>query len=341
MPASAAISSAIENSDPLRFDAYVELALYGAGGFFASGSGAGRSGGDFLTAAEVGPLFGELLAEALCRWMPSPVIHEVGGGSGVLARGIVCELEARGVDYEYTLVERSEALLALAPAQVARLSELPSGPLDGLVIANELLDNLAFRVLRVASEAGGLQELFVVSDGRGGFDESWVGLSAEESALAAAEIPGLGEFALLKPFPWAREARASIGDISGRCERLVLLDYGAPTARLVERGIQGWLRTFVGHEAGESPLNNPGSQDITIDVPFDQLPAPHRQLSQAEFLTELGIEELVAEGKRIWADQAASPGLEAMKARSRIAESEALLDPEGMGAFQVLEYVRP
>ncbi len=50
----------IGREGPIRFDAFVELALYGEGGFFTRGGGAGRAGRDFVTSPEVGPLFGAL-----------------------------------------------------------------------------------------------------------------------------------------------------------------------------------------------------------------------------------------------------------------------------------------
>ena len=48
--------------------------------------------------------------------------------------------------------------------------------------------------------------------------------------------------------------------------------------------------------------------------------------------------DVVAEGRRVWAEQAARPGLEAMRMRSRVSESEALLDPSGLGGFTVAEW---
>ena len=54
-----------------------------------------------------------------------------------------------------------------------------------------------------------------------------------------------------------------------------------------------------------------------------------------------GIDELVEEGKRIWNESAARPDLTAMRARSRVAEAEALVDPSGLGAFEVLEWDLP
>jgi len=60
--------------------------------------------------------------------------------------------------------------------------------------------------------------------------------------------------------------------------------------------------------------------------------------TQAQFLQRWGIDELVTEGKRVWEAQAARPGLEAMRMRSRISEAEALLDPSGLGNFLVAEW---
>jgi hypothetical protein len=40
----------------------------------------------------------------------------------------------------------------------------------------------------------------------------------------------------------------------------------------------------------------------------------------------------------VWDEQAARPGLEAMKMRSRVSEAEALLDQNGLGNFLVAEW---
>ncbi|RMH77614.1 MAG: hypothetical protein D6683_08705 [Actinomyces sp.] len=123
--------------------------------------------------------------------------------------------------------------------------------------------------------------------------------------------------------------------------RLVVFDYGAPTLELARRGT--WLRTHRRHEAADW-LADPGSCDITTDVAVDQLQADHRAeriTTQAAFLERYGLAELVAEGRRIWAERAAVGDLAALRARSRVAEAEALTDPAGMGAFVVLEWRSP
>jgi SAM-dependent MidA family methyltransferase len=102
-----------------------------------------------------------------------------------------------------------------------------------------------------------------------------------------------------------------------------------------------WLRTYVGHEKGQHYLHIPGHQDITTQVMIDQLAAvksPESVRSQSQFLQLWGIDELVAEGKAAWEAAAAAPNVAAMKMRSRISESAALLDSSGLGAFTALTF---
>jgi SAM-dependent MidA family methyltransferase len=88
-------------------------------------------------------------------------------------------------------------------------------------------------------------------------------------------------------------------------------------------------------------LDDLGAQDVTCEVAVDQLAtvrAPISDRSQAEWLRAWGIDELVAEGRRTWHERAHLGDLEAVKARSRATEAEALLDPSGLGRFRVLEW---
>jgi hypothetical protein len=62
--------------------------------------------------------------------------------------------------------------------------------------------------------------------------------------------------------------------------------------------------------------------------------------SQAQFLALHGIDELVAEGRQVWAERAGVADLAAVRARSRVREAEALTDPNGFGRFSVVEWVR-
>jgi SAM-dependent MidA family methyltransferase len=136
---------------------------------------------------------------------------------------------------------------------------------------------------------------------------------------------------------WLRRAL----DTAGRGGRVVLLDYAATTTMLAHRPWTDWLRTYAGHERGGHPFERLGQQDITADVCVDQL-ARVRPLTsdrtQADWLGDLGIEELVDEGRRTWTERAHLGDLAALRARSRITEADALLDPGGLGGFRVLEW---
>jgi hypothetical protein len=85
-------------------------------------------------------------------------------------------------------------------------------------------------------------------------------------------------------------------------------------------------------------MDHLGEQDITVEVAVDQLPSPDEDTSQAAWLRRWGIDELVTEGRRTWHERAHLGDLEAIRARSRVNEAEALLDPDGMGSFRVLEW---
>jgi SAM-dependent MidA family methyltransferase len=124
--------------------------------------------------------------------------------------------------------------------------------------------------------------------------------------------------------------------------RVVVIDYADTTDSMAQRPHDEWLRTYRGHERGGSPHDAPGSQDITVEVAIDQLAAvraPDVDESQADFLAAHGIDHLVAEGRRVWAERAHLGDLAAIRARSRITEAEALTDPAGLGAFRVLSWL--
>ena len=136
-------------------------------------------------------------------------------------------------------------------------------------------------------------------------------------------------------------ARRWLSDALGLIEsgRVVVIDYALPSFPAAAN--HKWLRTYRGHGTGESPLVEPGSQDITTDVDLNQISSvrtPDSIQSQHEWLQSLGISDLVEEGKRVWFENASNPNVEALAARSRATEAEALLDPNGLGGFTVIEW---
>ena len=124
-----------------------------------------------------------------------------------------------------------------------------------------------------------------------------------------------------------------------RAGSVLALDYArSATDELAGLPWREWLRTYRRHERGGHYLADPGGQDITTDVPVDQLPAADRVSSQAEWLARQGLDELVGEGDRAWQQAASRPDVAAMTMRSRRREAEALTEAAGLGAFTVLEW---
>jgi SAM-dependent MidA family methyltransferase len=122
----------------------------------------------------------------------------------------------------------------------------------------------------------------------------------------------------------------------------VIVDYAAGIEDLAARGQEGWLRTYRAQRRGGSPLDAPGSQDITADVPVEGLRRAAAaaglsvlaETSQADWLRSLGVDELVEAARAAWHGRVATD-LAAIAARSRVQEAEALLDPAGLGAHRV------
>lgn len=344
------IRDAIDDANGvIPFSEFQRLALYGPGGFYETEGQAGRRG-DFITSPEVGPLFGVVLARWVdAQWVslgrPDPfTVIEAGAGPGTLARSILAAVPECSDALRYVAVEVSAAQRALHPDGIDSVAAMPDGPIDGVVIANELLDNLPIRLIvfdggwREASVSIGDRQAFIRGDQSRMFVEVL-------SSVPLDPVPSV-----LPPRP-RRAARVPLHDEAvawlGEARRLVTgavlaIDYVRPTtAEMASLGWRDWLRTYRGHERGVHYLADPGSQDITSDVALDQFPEPDVVRTQAQFLQRYGIDELVAEGRSAWEAGAATGSLAALRMRSRVREAEALLDPTGLGGFLALEWSPP
>jgi SAM-dependent MidA family methyltransferase len=326
-----AVTAAIRDHGPISFAEYMEIALSGPGGFFERP----RVGadGDFVTSPHIHPVFARLLAAAVedlrdRLGAPRPFrVAEVGAGDGTLARGLLDHV-ARA-DLEYTAVETSpgarEALSAIDGIRVAqRLDGAPH-----VVLANELLDNLPFRLVRGTS--AGPREVLVALDG---------GALVERLADTRADVdvaPDEGE-----EISAPDGALRFVDEVAARLARpgyALLIDYGG----VGEPG--GPIHGYRGHQPVEDLLDRPGTADITSGVDFALLAERAERAGLVAFPSVTQRHALTALGFDRWirselATQAAQlndgAGLDAVRTWSGRSRATLLVDPSALGRFRWL-----
>jgi SAM-dependent MidA family methyltransferase len=296
----------------LAFDQYMQMALYepGLGYYDASGSKFGAQG-DFVTAPEISPLFGQALAAEVAgafAQLPGRVL-EFGAGTGALAHDLIRELQQRACGYShYFILEVSADLRArqqerLAGLPVTWLERLPE-QFEGVVIANEVLDVLPVRLFIRGADA--ILERGVRCEGG---DLLFAGRPA--SADLVGEVAAIE--ALTGPLPdgygseWCPLAAAWIGTLGAFLRRglVLLLDYGFPRHEYYHpQRAMGTVMCHYRQHAHANPLWMPGLNDITAHVDFTAcaLAAEAAGLdvlgytSQAHFLMNCGILDLLVQG---------------------------------------------
>lgn len=322
---------------PLRYADLVDIALYDPDyGFYASGGRAGRRG-DFLTSAEVGPLFGHVVANAIdSEWdrLGQPdqfTFVDFGAGPGTLARAVLAARPRCGEHLRYLAIERSAVQRESHPRGVVSLealtSEVVGTGLVGVIFANELLDNLAFTPVRWRDDTALLA--MVVEGADGELVEEFISVPNMDTSHL---VSGRSVVDQTEAGEWVNEMKQVL--VEGR---LIVVDY----ARLDTSKVD--VRTYSEHGRAGDPLAALGTKDITVDLDIEALerfagPATARA-EQREWLAGHGIEALVEQGRTIWERDAAIGGLDALRAKSRLREADSLCDPNGLGGFHVVEWV--
>lgn len=314
----------------IPFSRYMELVLYAPGlGYYAAAGGAGlREQADFVTAPGLSPLFARCMArqlvEVLARLGGGEVL-EPGPGSGLLAAGVLAELERLDcLPARYHLLERSAELAAQqratleqeVPHLVERCvwhDEWPPA-FDGAVIANEVLDAFPVEVFRRTESA--VEQRCVAVDGDDLVDRwrpapAWLRHAVDhiESDLGRRLPPGYVSELQFDYSGWF----AGLSDCLHR-GAVLLVDYGYVRSEyyLPERDA-GTLVCARAHRAHGDPYDWPGLTDITAFVDFtavtEAATAAGFELEgftpQAHFLMANGLEPLVEQAMAEAGDETA------------------------------------
>jgi SAM-dependent MidA family methyltransferase len=360
----------------ISFEQFMELALYAPGlGYYSAGSVKLGPGGDFVTAPEISDLFSRCVARQCAQVLGGGgEILELGAGTGRMAAAILQSLAAAGklperyaiLEVSADLAERQRDRLGKLPPgireRVVWLERLPQRPIDGVILANEVLDALPCRRFRLG--AGGLRELGVAlqtvpaevhgpgrappwEDAPGGVQGESAIVERErapDAELASAcaalrdELPaplpqGYSSELCLRVSPW-------IAGVAECLERgvMLLFDYGLPRAHYYHpQRSAGTLRCHFKQRVHDDPYTNIGVQDITAWVDFTRVAEAAVACglevagfcTQAAFLLATGIEQFVAEAE------------DTVERVRRAGEARRLLLPGEMGeAFKVMALTR-
>lgn len=315
----------------MRFERFMELALYAPGlGYYSGGRrviGAGpQDGSDFVTAPELTPIFGQVVATQVRQALDATGTNEIwefGAGTGALAEQLLGELGERItrytiVDLSGTLRDRQHQRLEKEhPSLVHKVVWADSLPeaLEGVIVGNEVLDAMPVHLMSW--------------DGKRWLERG-VGLGAPETApdaTSADAADAAPRFAWLdRPAPEGvrpptersdseyvpgtvtethGQAEAFVATLAERMTRgaAFFLDYGFPEGEYYHpQRTGGTLMCHHLHQSDPDPLVKVGEKDITSHVNFTGIALAGQDAgwevlgytSQGRFLTNCGLGEALA-----------------------------------------------
>lgn len=323
----------------LPFVDFMQQALYAPHfGYYSAGLQKFGPQGDFITAPELTPLFGQTLAkqcQQVLSTQTNPIVFEFGAGSGQLCVDILTHLEhLHCLPIEYHIMEvsanlrhRQQALIqAKLPHlfdRVKWLSQWPQEPFNGVIIANEVLD--AMPVHRFMQTQEGLMESYITVDPQSNLHEVF---KPSTNPRLIAHIDGVLPIGL--PLPYQSEVNLFLDDWLAHCHDMLtsgaffIVDYGFPRHEYYHPDrSQGTIMCHYQHHSHTNPLAHPGEEDITAHVDFTHVAEAAHQagfhiagfVNQASFLLANGILDLLAaindERQRITGQQAVKQLLQA------------------------------
>lgn len=293
----------------ISYEEYMQLALYAPGfGYYAVGTEKLGQSGDFVTAPEISPLFGQCIAnqcaEVFANLSSPGDILELGAGTGRLAQSVLQHLEQiDALPAHYYILEvspdlkaRQQELLAqhLSPVLFSKciwIDILPQN-FSGIILANEVLDALAVR--RFVWNPTEVLEVFV-GIGEQGFQEKLV--PADHSF--AVEVRALAEkYGQEWPALYCSEINQRMTGLINslgtalKQGMILLIDYGFPAHEFYHaQRNTGTLACHYRHHVHHDPYFYPGLQDITSHVDFTCAAKAAREagLDIAGFTTQAGF----------------------------------------------------
>lgn len=304
----------------ISFAEYMHHCLYAPGlGYYAAGTTKFGAAGDFVTAPEISPVFGNVVARQCAELLPriaSSAILEIGAGSGRLAVDMLRTLADLGslpengyqiLEVSPDLRERQEQTIQREIPELARLvtwlDQLP-GDFCGIVVANEVLD--AMPVERFVRRESGVKQVCVAASGdsftlveRHAAGVLPAAVERIEESIGQALAPGYASEVCLAAPHWIADVARAV-----RQGFVFLFDYGIGRREYYapERS-GGWLRCHFRHHVHDDPLTLPGIQDLTSWVDFTNVAEAAVDaglevagfVAQTQFLIGGGLDRVLAD----------------------------------------------
>lgn len=314
----------IQKKGPLRFDEYMQEALYAPHlGYYRSSLEKLGAQGDFVTAPLISPLFSASLSQQLIELL-APLkqknIIEFGAGNGLMATQILQTLEKQQhlpdhyyiIELSAELAERQKKTISdVLPhlmVKVSWLNSLEKTAMEGVIIANEVLD--AMPVHRFLIQENDIAEFYV------DWQQDHFVFQLQPASLEVRNY--LTHIAMPFPLHYQSEVNLWLPSWIKSLDHLLtkgailLIDYGFSRKEFYHPDRdQGTLMCHYQHHAHDDPLILPGLQDITAHVDFTQIAETATKLglhvagftTQANFLLNCGISEIAAaelQGSSTW-----------------------------------------
>ncbi|MEO8136776.1 MAG: SAM-dependent methyltransferase [Betaproteobacteria bacterium] len=334
----------------IPFSAFMRLALYAPGlGYYVAGARKFGADGDFYTAPELSPLFGQALANQVAEVLRESGggVLELGAGTGQLAAELLIQLESMStLPNAYAILETSpdlrerqrETLAARVPHLATHVQWLDALPAawTGVIVGNEVLDALPAELLYRQDDVP--LRRGVALDAAGGF--IWKDRPLREGVYRAAISALFPEGDYLSEInPEAEALTATLARLLQR-GLLLWIDYGFPAREYYHpQRTAGTLMCHYRQYSHADPLMLAGLQDITAHVDFSAIARAGEEAGldlagytgQATFLLNCGITDLL--------QQAGEPGTETFLRESNAVQR--LLSPAEMGElFKVIGFTR-
>ena len=323
------VNSACDNANGwIYFSDFMNIALYEPGlGYYSGGLQKFGQKGDFITAPEVSPLFGQCLANQISEVLKNfqktsdekVFVVEFGAGSGILAVDILLELEKLGsLPEKYLILELSAELKQRQRETISKksphlfqyvqwLDQLPEDVTNTIVIANEVLDAMPV-------------ECFKVTDAGSGNKVESLMIGVEDDKLVSCYKPA-DDYLVEKTITIQQRSDVLFSDgycseynpaingwlsaLESKSKNLVILliDYGYNEKEYYHPDrTNGTLMCYYQHRAHDDFFWWPGLQDITAFVNFTDVAYCAVDLgmevsgytTQSAFLLANGLSELHA-----------------------------------------------